>query len=107
LIDYPHAKGLQKIATEVYANGGIVSAVCHGEAIFPGVVDTKTGEPIIKGKTITGFTTEAEYDMHLMDAINSWKEPLIDQWAEKLGAKCEFSANTGGCFVADRLSRCP
>jgi putative intracellular protease/amidase len=27
LIDFPHAKGLQRIATDVYAQGGVVSAV--------------------------------------------------------------------------------
>lgn len=27
LIDYPHAKGLQKIGTDVWEQGGIVSAV--------------------------------------------------------------------------------
>ena len=27
LIDYPHAKGLQKIATDVWTSGGVVSAV--------------------------------------------------------------------------------
>jgi hypothetical protein len=26
--------------------------------------------------------------MHVMDAIRSWGEPLIDEWAEKLGATC-------------------
>ncbi|KAJ9605699.1 plasma membrane heat shock protein [Cladophialophora chaetospira] len=87
LIDYPHAKGLHKIATDVWTQGGIVSAVCHGEAIYPGVIDPATGESVIKGKTITGFTTEGEYDMHIMEPIRSWGEPLIDEWAEKLGAK--------------------
>jgi hypothetical protein len=61
---------------------------CHGEAIFSGVVDSKTGKSVVEGKTITGFTTEGEYDMHPMDAIRGWGEPLIDEWAEKLGAKC-------------------
>lgn len=65
----------------------MVSAVCHGEAIFPGVIDKATGKSIIAGKTITGFTTQAEYDMHIMDIIRGWNEPLIDEWAEKLGAK--------------------
>ncbi|KAF2811833.1 class I glutamine amidotransferase-like protein [Mytilinidion resinicola] len=87
LIDYPHAKGLQKIATDVWVQGGVVSAVCHGEAIFPGVIDPETGKSIIAGKTITGFTTQGEYDMHIMEPIRSWGEPLIDEWAEKLGAK--------------------
>jgi hypothetical protein len=65
---------------------------CHGEAIFPGVVDLATGKSIIAGKTITGFTTQAESDMHIMDVIRSWNEPLIDEWAEKLGAKCMSSS---------------
>ncbi|KIW88327.1 uncharacterized protein Z519_10895 [Cladophialophora bantiana CBS 173.52] len=87
LIDYPHAKGLQKIATDIWTQGGMVSAVCHGEAIYVGVIDPATGESIIKGKTITGFTTQAEYDMHVMELVRSWGEPLIDEWAAKLGAK--------------------
>jgi len=87
LIDFPHAKGLQKIATDVWTQGGVVSSVCHGEALLPGVIDPTTGKSIIAGKTITGFTTQAEYDMHIMDAIRSWGEPLIDEWAEKTGAK--------------------
>jgi hypothetical protein len=75
----------------------IPSIRCHGEAIFPGVIDAETGKSIINGKSITGFTTEAEYDMHIMDPIRSWGEPLIDEWAEKLGAKCTsvFSAFVG------------
>jgi len=28
--------------------------------------------------------------MKIMDVIQSWGEPLIDGWAEKLGAKCRF-----------------
>lgn len=62
---------------------------CHGPAIFPGVIDPSTNKSIIHGKTITGFTTEAEYDMGLMDTIRGWGEPLVDEWAERLGAKCE------------------
>ena len=27
--------------------------------------------------------------MDLMDPIRSWKEPLVDEWAQRLGAKCE------------------
>lgn len=66
---------------------------CHGPSIFPGIIDSKTGKSIIDGKTITGFTTEAEDTMEVMPAIRSWKEPLVDEWAEKLGAKCKFSPN--------------
>ena len=56
-------------------------------------MDTKTGKSIIEGKTITGFTTEAENEMHVMDPIRSWGEPLIDEWASKLGAKCKSASS--------------
>jgi len=87
LIDYPHAKGLQKIATDVWNKGGIVSSVCHGPAIFGSVMDTTTGKSIINGKTITGFTTEGEYVMKLMDQLKAWGEPLVEELAKQLGAK--------------------
>lgn len=27
--------------------------------------------------------------MEIMDPIRSWGEPLVDEWAERLGAKCK------------------
>ncbi|KAK9350535.1 class I glutamine amidotransferase-like protein [Lipomyces doorenjongii] len=86
LIDYPTASNLQKIAAQVWANGGIVSAVCHGPALFANLLDPATNEPIIKGKTITGFTTEAEITMGIMEELQSWGNDMIDGMAAKLGA---------------------
>ncbi|KAF1995915.1 IgE-binging protein [Amniculicola lignicola CBS 123094] len=86
LIDYPHAKGLKNIAAKVWDNGGIVASVCHGPSIFIGLNDLKTGEPIIKGKSITGFCTEAEDVMKITDALRSWKEPLVEEIAADNGA---------------------
>jgi D-lactate dehydratase len=63
LYDFPTASSLQKIASDVYSRGGIFATVCHGAAILPGVLDKGTGESIAKGKTVTGFTREAEYTM--------------------------------------------
>ncbi|KAK9428116.1 chaperone hsp31 [Lipomyces doorenjongii] len=77
---------LQKIAAQVWANGGIVSAVCHGPALFANLLDPATNEPIIKGKTITGFTTEAEITMGIMEELQSWGNDMIDGMAAKLGA---------------------
>ena len=90
LIDYPTATNLQRIASQVYANGGVVSSVCHGPAIFHGVVDLATGEPLIKGKTITGFTTEAEVTMGIMTELRAWNSPMVEELAEQLGAQCKF-----------------
>lgn len=93
LIDYPYATGLQALASKVYTNGGILSAVCHGPALFAGVVD-EAGDHIAKGKTITGFTTEGEYEMHLMDILRSWEGvKMVDEWAEEIGAKCRLRSS--------------
>lgn len=85
LIDYPDAKGLQKLASQVWADGGIVSAVCHGGAIFTGVVDN-SGAPIIRGRNVTGFTTKGEEEEGVLDTIKSWKRPTIEASAASLGA---------------------
>ncbi|KAJ5872788.1 uncharacterized protein N7529_005141 [Penicillium soppii] len=92
LIDYPTASSLQKIAEQVWANGGVVASVCHGPAIFANILDTATGEPIIKGRTITGFTTEAENTMGIMSDLRSWGGEMVEELAVRLGAKYERSA---------------
>jgi putative intracellular protease/amidase len=90
LIDYPTATSLQKIAEKVWANGGVISSVCHGPAIFANLLDITTGEPLIKGKTITGFTTEAENTMKIMDELRSWNSEMVEEVAARLGATCKY-----------------
>ncbi|GJD01273.1 IgE-binging protein [Colletotrichum higginsianum] len=89
LIDYPTATSLQRIAAQVWANGGVVSSVCHGPAIFANLVDLATNEPLIKGKRITGFTTEAEHTMKIMDDLRSWGSEMVEEVAARLGATYE------------------
>lgn len=73
---------------------------CHGPAIFVGVLD-ENGTSIIKDKVITGFTTQGEIDMGIMEPVRSWGEPLIDEWAEKLGAKCKGFEHTPSKYASD------
>ncbi|KAE8140539.1 class I glutamine amidotransferase-like protein [Aspergillus pseudotamarii] len=86
LIDYPGAKGLQSIAAKVYTDGGIVSAVCHGGAIFPGIIDPSTGKSVISGRKVTGFTTRGEEEEGVLDTIKSWNRPTIEASAASCGA---------------------
>lgn len=86
LIDYPDAKGLQGIASKMYTDGSIISAVCHGGAIFPGIIDPETGKSIIAGKKVTGFTTQGEEEEGILDIIKSWKRPTIENAAAQAGA---------------------
>lgn len=57
--DIPENKLLSEIASKIYENNGIVSAVCHGPA---GLVNIKlsNGEYLVKGKTVSAFTNEEE-----------------------------------------------
>ncbi|KRK33145.1 type 1 glutamine amidotransferase domain-containing protein [Loigolactobacillus bifermentans] len=57
--DFPDDPALQKIALTIYQNGGYVTSVCHGIA---GLLNlkTETGQYLIAGKNITGFTTAEE-----------------------------------------------
>jgi putative intracellular protease/amidase len=86
LYDYPTARGLQSIAEDIYARGGIVSAVCHGPAIFLGIQDANTGKSIISGKTVTGFTTEGEVMMSILDKIKKDNVLTIEEGAASVGA---------------------
>src|SRR5262249_5933517 len=69
LYDYPKAKGLQAIAADIWERGGVVGAVCHGPAILPGIVDSKTGKSIINGKTVTGFAIEGELIFRILEKL--------------------------------------
>jgi D-lactate dehydratase len=78
--------GLQDVAAKMYADGSIISAVCHGGAIFPGIKSPLTDKSIIAGRKVTGFTTKGEEEEGVLDTIKSWKRPTIEQAAADCGA---------------------
>jgi D-lactate dehydratase len=86
LYDYPTARGLQSVATDVWGRGGIVAAVCHGPVILPGVIDSKTGKSIIEGKTVTGFTIEGEIVLKVYDKLRSDKVLMVVERVSEAGA---------------------
>ncbi|MGL5633820.1 MAG: type 1 glutamine amidotransferase domain-containing protein [Sarcina sp.] len=57
--DFPNDTKMQNVAKEIYENGGIVSAVCHGLA---GLLNIKlsNGENLVNGKKVTGFSNSEE-----------------------------------------------
>lgn len=87
LYDYPTARGLQSIAADVWARGGIVAAVCHGPVLLPGVIDPATGKSIIAGKSVTGFTIEGEIVLKVWDKLKSDKVPPVVEAVSKAGAE--------------------
>ena len=74
------------MASKMYGDGAIISAVCHGGAIFPGVISLLTGKSIINGRRVTGFTTKGEEEEGVLDTIKSWNRPTIEKAAADCGA---------------------
>ncbi|CDK27088.1 unnamed protein product [Kuraishia capsulata CBS 1993] len=86
LFDFPNADSLHKLAAEIYEQGGVVAAVCHGPAIFDNL-NLADGTALIKGKTITGFTVAEEDYVGVTQIIADRKLDLVKDVAAKNGAK--------------------
>src|SRR5215469_4787163 len=93
LYDYPTAKGLQAVAAAIWDRGGVVGTVCHGPAILPGVIDSKTGKSIIHGKTVTGFTIEGELIFRILDKLRADKVVPVVEAVTAVGAYYSSSMN--------------
>lgn len=59
LWDFPGSAGLKTISEQIYRQGGIVSAVCHGvSGLLP--LQDENGKPLIAGRAVTGFSKTEE-----------------------------------------------
>ncbi len=57
--DFPDNPGLQKLSRDIYENGGLVSAVCHGGSGLLNVT-LSDGSYLIEGKQVTGYSNLEE-----------------------------------------------
>lgn len=59
MYDFPANPHIQSIVSHYYQSGKVIGAVCHGPAALVNV-KLDGGEPLLKGKTVCGFTNEEE-----------------------------------------------
>ena len=66
--DFPKNTELEKITRQIYENGGVVSAVCHGPS---GIVDVKlsTGKYLVDGKRVNCFTNDEEVSIKMESVV--------------------------------------
>ncbi|KAK2812834.1 hypothetical protein FQN50_001163 [Emmonsiellopsis sp. PD_5] len=85
MYDFPHARHLQAIAEDVYNRGGVIGAVCHGPALLAGL-HTQDGQPLMKGKEMTGFTTKGEVELKVIDKIRDDNVKTVEELANTVDA---------------------
>jgi putative intracellular protease/amidase len=59
MFDFPRSQALKTLIARFHETGRIVSAVCHGPC---GLLDVtlSSGEPLVKGRQVTGFSWREE-----------------------------------------------
>lgn len=91
------AESPQSIALieEFYNSGKPVAAVCHA----PGVLHRVRfqGQPIVKGRRVTGFTNDEEEAVHLTNVVPF----LVEDELKRLGGLYEKAANWAPFVVTD------
>lgn len=85
--DFEKAADLQALAANVWVRGGPVGAVCHGPMIFNGIKDPKTGEHIVKDRQVTGFPTEGEKSLQLLDILRERGTRTVEESLSEVGAR--------------------
>jgi putative intracellular protease/amidase len=66
--DFPNNKSAQMITRNIYENGGVVAAVCHGPAALVNVT-LSNGEYLIRGKQFAAFTDDEERAVKLENVV--------------------------------------
>ncbi|UOR11159.1 type 1 glutamine amidotransferase domain-containing protein [Halobacillus amylolyticus] len=68
MFDFPDQEVIHSVLQHFVEKDKVIGAVCHGPAAFVGAKDS-SGDPFIKGKNITGFSTKEEKEMDFTDKV--------------------------------------
>jgi len=83
---------------DFYNNGKTIAFVCHAPAALVNV-RTKNGDPLVKGKNVTGFTNSEEDAVHLSAVVPF----LLQDELVKLGANYTHGSDWGSYVQQDGL----
>ncbi len=88
--DFPESVEIAELASQIYQNGGLVTAVCHGVAGLLPIKD-EAGQPLIAGKVITGFTNQEEELNGTADLVPFLTESALREKGAKVEIGTAFS----------------
>lgn len=94
--DFIDAPGLRVLIEAMYAKGKVVASVCHGPLCLVQCKGTD-GEPLVKGKAVTGFTDSEEAAVGLDKVVPF----LLESRLKELGGNFERADDWNPKCVAD------
>ncbi|NQN68069.1 type 1 glutamine amidotransferase domain-containing protein [Streptococcus suis] len=89
--DFPESVKIAELASQIYQNGGLVTAVCHGVAGLLPIKD-EAGQPLIAGKVVTGFTNQEEELNGTADLVPFLTESALREKGAKVEIGTAFSS---------------
>lgn len=97
--DFPNSEDLNRVTAQIYENGGIVSAVCHGPAALVNV-KLSNGKYLVDGKDVNSFTDQEEEAVGLTKVVPF----LLESTLRERGAKFQAGENWADkVVVSERL----
>lgn len=93
--DLVNDKNSIALIEDFYNAGKPVAAVCHAPAVLSKV--TYQGQPIVKGKRVTGFTNSEEEAVHLTKVVPF----LVEDELKRLGGRFEKAADWADFTIVD------
>ncbi|HEL1542275.1 TPA: type 1 glutamine amidotransferase domain-containing protein [Streptococcus suis] len=88
--DFPESVEIAELASQIYQNGGLVTAVCHGVAGLLPIKD-EAGQALIAGKVVTGFTNQEEELNGTADLVPFLTETALREKGAKVEIGTAFS----------------
>lgn len=100
MFDMPDSRLVAGVLERTWAQGGVVSAVCHGPAALVGARD-ENGDPLVKGRKVACFTNEEEREVGLEEVMPFLLETRLAELGAELHNKGKFEpqAITDGRLV--------
>lgn len=94
--DLPNSQPLAEIISDLYADGKVIAAICHGPAGLVNAKDRSTGNPLVEGKRVNCFTDAEEREVQLEEVLPF----MLEDTLRNQGARFENS----GIFAAHAVS---
>lgn len=96
MFDFPRSEALEELVAKFFETGRVVSSVCHGAAGLLNVT-LGNGEPLVKGRRVTGFSWREEELADRAQAV-----PYnVEEGLKKLGADYSTAAQPFASYVVE------